>query len=89
MHVFLNVFYKLLGNFFLLKAFLYIHDFVLFVRNGLWNYFYHTYAAKRSGIINEDGKNKISGTSANPAIHMANKIFSQKYMKSVHLLTLM
>lgn len=44
---------------------------------------------KRSGIINEDGKNKISGTSANPAIHTANKIFSQKYMKSVHLLTLM
>lgn len=35
------------------------------------------------------GKNEISGTLAKPAIHMANKIFSQKYMKSVHLLTLM
>lgn len=35
------------------------------------------------------GKKKISGTLAKPAIHMANKIFFQKYMQSVHLLTLM
>lgn len=35
------------------------------------------------------GKNEISGTLAKPATHMANKIFSQKYMKTVHLLTLM
>lgn len=35
------------------------------------------------------GKNKISGTLAKPSIRMANKIFFQKYMKSVHLLTLM
>lgn len=35
------------------------------------------------------GKNKISGTLAKPSIHMANKIFSQNNMKSVHLLTLM